>query len=100
MGIANVVAKSAFVSQVDEDYCFACEDCLDYCQFDALSMGDTVIINEMRCVGCGLCVFACPDEALVLVRRPEEDILKTPTTERDWMEVRASERGIEITTVL
>jgi electron transport complex protein RnfB len=100
MGIANVVAKSAFVSQVDEDFCFACEDCLDYCQFDALTMSDTVEINEIRCVGCGLCVLACPDEALTLVRRPEDEILKTPVTERDWMEVRAFERGIEITAVL
>ena len=100
MGIANVVAKSAFVSQVDEDFCFACEDCLDYCQFDALTMSDTVVINEIRCVGCGLCVLACPDEALTLVRRPEDEILKTPVTEKDWMEVRALERGIEITSVM
>jgi heterodisulfide reductase subunit A-like polyferredoxin len=100
MGIANVVAKSAFVNQIDEDLCFACEDCLDYCQFDALTMSDTVVINEIRCVGCGLCVLACPDEALTLVRRPEDEILKTPVTEKDWMEVRAFERGIEITAVL
>jgi MinD superfamily P-loop ATPase len=100
MGIANVVARSAFVSRVDEDECFACEDCLDVCQFNALSMAETVVISEISCVGCGLCVLACPEEALALVRRPESDILKVPETHRDWMEVRAMERGIEISAIL
>jgi electron transport complex protein RnfB len=100
MGISNVVAQSAFVNQVDEDLCFACEDCLEFCQFDALTMEETVVVNEIRCVGCGLCVQACPEEALTLIRRPEEDILKTPVTERDWMQARAFERGIEISSVM
>jgi ferredoxin len=100
MGIANVVARSAFVKRVDEDLCFACEDCLEYCQFEALTMAETVVINAVRCVGCGLCVIACPEDALALVRRPEADILKTPVSERDWMEARAFERGLEITSVL
>lgn len=100
MGIANVIARSAFVNQVDEDLCHACEDCLEYCQFKALSINGTVFINKIRCVGCGLCVQACPEDALTLVRRPEDEILKTPVTERDWMEARAFERGIEIISVI
>ena len=38
VGIANVVARSSFVNQVDEMECNGCETCLDYCQFDALAM--------------------------------------------------------------
>ncbi len=36
--MANVVARSAFVNMVDPDLCAGCETCVDYCQFDALSL--------------------------------------------------------------
>ncbi len=42
-GIANTIAKSAFVNQVEEDFCNGCEVCIDYCQFDALALEDGVI---------------------------------------------------------
>ena len=86
IGIANVVAKSAFVNQVDSDLCVACGLCQDYCQFDALSLEDVIVVNEIRCVGCGLCVPACPSEALTLIRREEEPAL--PKSESDWKKAR------------
>ena len=46
MGIANAVARSAFLSQVDEELCFACEDCLDHCQFNALSLDLVAQVDE------------------------------------------------------
>ncbi|MBL7163484.1 MAG: 4Fe-4S binding protein [Anaerolineales bacterium] len=103
MGIANVVARSAFVNTVDEDLCEGCETCIEYCQFDALSLADDALlieINQTSCVGCGVCVPACPDEALVLVRRPEEDVLPIPVTEDDWREERAAARGLDMSVVL
>ena len=103
MGISNVVARSAFVNTVDPDLCAGCETCIDYCQFDALSLQpeDAYIqINETRCVGCGVCVPSCPDQALKLVRRPEEEILPIPATHRAWEEERAAQRGIDIREVL
>ena len=62
LGIANAVAHSAFVNTVDEDLCIACEDCLEYCQFDALSMDLVAQVDQLRCVGCGACVQACPED--------------------------------------
>ncbi|MFQ5595818.1 MAG: ATP-binding protein [Anaerolineae bacterium] len=100
LGMANVVARSAFVNQVDEIYCSACELCLDYCQFDALSMGDVVHVDGVRCVGCGICVPSCPDEALSLVRRPAEEVLPPPITEADWGVERAAARGLDLQAVL
>jgi Na+-translocating ferredoxin:NAD+ oxidoreductase subunit B len=94
LGVANVVARSAFVNTVDETLCNACENCLSYCQFDALKMDITVQVNPVRCVGCGVCVPACPSEALILVRRPEDEILSIPTTQSDWMIQRAAARGL------
>ena len=103
MGIANVIARSAFVNIVDPEACTCCETCVEYCQFDALSIlpEDLYIqINEVKCVGCGVCVPQCPDEALTLIRRPEEQILEVPPTHDDWLSERAKARGLDITEVL
>jgi H+/Na+-translocating ferredoxin:NAD+ oxidoreductase subunit B len=94
LGIANVIARSAFVNTVNEILCNACENCLSYCQFDALMMDDIVQVNSTRCVGCGVCVPACPTEALTLVRRPEGEILPIPETLSDWRAKRAAARGL------
>jgi len=95
LGIANVVAKSAFLNQVDEVLCNGCEDCIPSCQFDALTMEDMFAqVNTVRCVGCGVCVIACSTGALGLVRRPEEEVLQIPVTPVDWSTQRAVERGL------
>lgn len=95
-GIANVVANSAFVNQVDEDTCVPCEYCVDACMFDAIVVDGVAIVDEYKCVGCGVCVLACPEGALGMVRRPEEEIKEPPLTEEDWLEWRAAERGLDI----
>ena len=100
MGIANVVARSPFINQVDESLCIGCEECLPYCQFNALSVEITAQVDGVRCVGCGVCVPHCPENALVLVRRPVEEIQPVPETEMDWMQARAAARGIDIRQVL
>lgn len=95
LGIANVVASSAFVNQVDEVICNGCEDCIKTCQFDALSMDDLLAkVNSVRCVGCGVCVLACSTGALGLVRRPEEEVMRIPATPAEWGAQRAAERGL------
>jgi ferredoxin len=100
LGIANVVARSAFVLSVDEDLCMACGDCVEECQFDALELDFIAKVDKNKCVGCGGCISVCPEDALTLVRRPEEEILPIFETERDWMEARADIRGIDINRVL
>ena len=100
LGIANVVASSAFVNTVDEELCNACGLCVENCQFNALSLAEIAIINQTRCVGCGVCVSTCPDHALVLVRRPEEEIKPVPTSMSDWGRQRAADRGIDLSSLL
>jgi ferredoxin len=95
LGIANVVASSAFVNQVDEVICNGCEDCIKACQFNALSMDDLIArVDPVRCTGCGVCVIACSTGALGLVRRPEEEVKPIPQTHADWDAWRMVERGI------
>jgi Na+-translocating ferredoxin:NAD+ oxidoreductase RNF subunit RnfB len=101
LGLANVVARSAFVNIVEEDLCTGCELCLDHCQFEALSMGEKyVAVDGSRCVGCGVCIQSCQDEALALVRRPEDEIMPVPVTQADWQVERAAARGIELNEVM
>ena len=100
LGIANVVARSAFVNQVDAALCMACEDCLEYCQFDALSLQEVAQVDALRCVGCGVCVPACPEGALGLVRRPEAEVEAPPLGEMEWYQQRAAARGIDLSQVL
>jgi ferredoxin len=103
LGVANVVARSAFVNTVDPEVCVGCESCIAYCQFDALSLEPSdpyIQISETRCVGCGVCVPVCPDRALTLIRRPEDEILPIPETHENWLQERADARGIDIIEIL
>ena len=102
VGIANVVARSPYVNQVDDLLCNGCETCLEYCQFDALAMSDDVIVqvNSVRCVGCGVCVPQCPSEALGMVLRPEDEIVLPPESIKEWGAIRAADRGINLANIL
>ena len=90
LGIANVMARSAFVNTVDEDECIACGACEEVCPFGALSMADTIVVDAIKCTGCGVCIPACPTEALSLVRRPEHEIKPVPETHAHWANERHS----------
>ena len=101
LGIANVVARSAFVNQVDEALCVGCEDCIALCQFQALSLIDGILqVSLTRCTGCGVCVSSCLEGALGLVRRPIEEILPVPNHESDWRLQRSTARGLDMERVL
>lgn len=101
LGMADVVARSPFVSQVDDMQCTGCETCTEYCQFDALAMGaDVMQVDVRRCVGCGVCVVHCPSEALTMSRRPQAEVTPVPVTEADWLAERATARGISLDDVL
>lgn len=100
LGMANAVARSAFVCQVDEEKCGACGLCVDRCQFSALTVDLTAQVDAVRCVGCGACAIVCPEQALALVRRPEDEILPPPVSSADWLAARAAARGLDLAKVL
>ena len=88
LGIANVVARSAFINRVDESLCAACGVCLSACQFNALTIDSTAQVLDVRCVGCGVCVRVCPQGALGLERRSGEAF--PPVSQEDWRAARQS----------
>lgn len=91
LGISNVVASSAFVNTVDDDLCIACADCLPHCQFDALELGEVMVVEYNKCVGCGVCVPFCEQDAMILLRRPEEEVEYVPSSEEEWGKLRLKE---------
>jgi NAD-dependent dihydropyrimidine dehydrogenase PreA subunit len=73
-------AKSRFEAQNDLDTCDGCQDCIERCQFDALTMEKVngykklkAVVNPENCMGCAVCVLVCEPQSLkmAIVRPPE-----------------------------
>lgn len=68
-----MLASSGYVSQVDEDLCIACGDCVEACQFDAITLNDYhAVVSVSDCMGCGVCESVCIQAAHSLVREPSK----------------------------
>lgn len=100
-GVPTTAVRSDFHTVVDAETCIGCGDCIERCQFGALSVPEDVcVVDYGRCVGCGLCATVCPTDALYLERRPEGEVPPPPADIKEWMVQRAQERGISIFDVL
>lgn len=100
-GAPSAVASSGFRAAVDEGMCAGCGDCVERCQFGALSVPDDVcLVDTVRCVGCGLCASACPTGALSLTPRLEAQRPTPPADRAEWMARRAQERDIRLEEIL
>lgn len=51
---------------VNTEECTGCENCVDICPVEAISMNDDVAhIDQEECTECGACIDECPVEAIV-----------------------------------
>jgi ferredoxin len=67
-GSTPMLASSGYIAHVDADLCIGCGDCVETCQFGALSLVDDVAAVEYElCMGCGVCVSRCSNDAHMLV---------------------------------
>jgi MinD superfamily P-loop ATPase len=55
------------LSIIDEIKCVKCGLCRERCRFDAIK--DNLTINPFSCEGCGVCVVVCPVKAITMVER-------------------------------
>lgn len=53
------------VAIVNKEECIGCGVCVDACPSDAIKMvDDLAVIDEELCVDCGACVDECPNDAI------------------------------------
>ncbi len=95
-GVPGAV-NSSYTARIDALKCTQCDTCFDRrCQIKAISKEDGYnAVNEAKCIGCGLCVSACPSKAAGLYRKDTAAITPPPADEMDWYEKRAKLRGID-----
>ncbi len=54
--------KGGRTAQIDLEICTECGECLERCQFNAIS--PDFVVDKIDCEGCGVCVYFCPVEAI------------------------------------
>jgi len=59
--------RGGHVAVIDEERCTGCGQCLERCQFNAIS--DSFRVDPVACEGCGVCVHFCPEEAIDFPQR-------------------------------
>jgi electron transport complex protein RnfB len=73
--------KSNFEPEMDDEKCILCKKCEKICQLGAITKlpgfeadgSDTrMIIQNSRCVGCGLCSTHCPEDAITMKKVRDE----------------------------
>jgi Fe-S-cluster-containing hydrogenase component 2 len=66
---------------------------VERCQVEAIALDrDVAIVDAERCIGCGVCVTGCPNEAATLERLPEARITPPPADLEAWGEERLRKR--------
>lgn len=80
--IHGIYYKGHYVAVPIMDECTGCGECVQYCQFGALSISrsrNKLTVNMQKCFGCGQCYDHCPNSAIRLQERS-----RTPGLSDNW----------------
>lgn len=95
-GIEESVATANYFAVIDPDECTECTICIERCQVHAISEKDGKTVAERKkCIGCGLCVTGCPNDAVRLQKKPDAEIIHPPDDFAAWERERLQNRGLE-----
>jgi len=62
-----------FESIINQEICTGCENCVERCPVNAISVDGTATVNREMCLGCGLCASTCPEDAISLELRDDRE---------------------------
>lgn len=51
-------------AQVDKEKCTACGLCVDACPVEAIKVDDIAVVDTELCTDCNSCVEECPNESI------------------------------------
>lgn len=89
-----MIISSGYICVIDAAACEGCGTCVEFCQFDAISLHDGYAhIDGAACMGCGVCVPHCHNEAAALERDPTKSaplIIQELIAERESAEIIAT----------
>jgi Pyruvate/2-oxoacid:ferredoxin oxidoreductase delta subunit len=100
-GFLNPVHTTNFIPVVDEEKCNGCSKCVNLCPVEAMTMVSSNDPHKLQrkkakldsriCLGCGVCLRGCQENALKLESRKERVI--TPVNSVHRVVLMAIERG-------
>lgn len=64
--------RGVMIERTDREVCVNCSTCVEVCYFGARAIElekGTLVVDRVKCFGCGLCVAACPENNIELVTR-------------------------------
>ena len=53
-------------AKINRNECTACENCVEACPVDAITVDEVAVVNGNECTDCGTCVDECPVDAITL----------------------------------
>ena len=65
---------TSYIANLDKSICNGCEDCVERCPMNNISMKNDVAVLDKKCIGCGLCAYICKPKAIQLVRTGERNV--------------------------
>ncbi len=78
-GVAPYHCYTRYLAKVNPDDCTACETCISVCPMESITIKDSVaLVEESTCIGCGLCVHHCADQAMQLENTEERQVFLPP----------------------